>query len=155
MTISRIGERPGDETRHDVPFPSGIRALHLADERHFLSGTGHSTLVDVSKDPSTGTEDWIESTVPHPRAATSLNEHSILAAGIRSSLDGSLHLLDLRHTPAWTELLTFTANRATDLTVKSISSARAEVWLLADASGNTQRPTPVLVKVDLPTTSPS
>ncbi|MEU3687386.1 restriction endonuclease [Streptomyces narbonensis] len=155
VTISRIGERPGDETRHDIPFPNGIRALHLADERHFLSGTGHSTLVNVSKNPSTGTEDWIESTLPDPRAATSLGEHAVLAAGIRSSLEGSLHRLDLRRAPAWTELLTFTANRATDLTVKPVSSARAEVWLLVDASGNTQNPTPVLVKLDLPAGSPS
>ncbi|MEU6057330.1 hypothetical protein [Streptomyces sp. NPDC047097] len=96
VTISRIGERPGDETRHDIPFPNGIRALHLADERHFLSGTGHSTLNNVSKNPSTGTEDWIESTVPDPRAATSLGEHAVLAAGIRSSLEGSLHRLEAR-----------------------------------------------------------
>ncbi|MGA5065276.1 restriction endonuclease [Streptomyces exfoliatus] len=155
VTISRIGERPGDEIRHNIPFPNGMRAIHLGDERHFLSGTGHSTPVDVSKNPSAGKEDWIESAVPDPRAATGVDEHTILAAGIRSSLDGSLQRLDLRQTRGWTELLTFTANRATDLTMQRTSAARAEGWLLADASGNTQNPTPVLVKIALPTASPS
>ncbi|MFD5553728.1 restriction endonuclease [Streptomyces sp. NPDC127068] len=155
VTISRIGERPGDETRHDVPFPNGMRAVHLADERHFLSGAGHSTPVDVSKNPSADKEDWITSALPDPRAATGPDEHTIIAASTYGSLDGSLQRLNLRNAPAWTELLTFTANRATDLTVKRTSAARAEGWLLADASGNTQKPTPVLVKLSLPTTSPS
>ncbi|GAA2250635.1 hypothetical protein GCM10010232_43220 [Streptomyces amakusaensis] len=150
VTISRIGERPGDETRHDVPFPNGMRAVHLADEQHFLSGTGHSTSVNVSKNPSADKEDWITSALPDPRAATGPDEHTIFAASTRSSLDGSLQRLDLRNAPAWTELLTFTANRATDLTVKRTSAARAEGWLLADASGNTQKPTPVLIKLTLP-----
>ncbi|NEB91340.1 hypothetical protein [Streptomyces bauhiniae] len=118
VTISRIGERPGAETRHDIPFPNGMRAVHLADERHSLSGTGHSTAIDVSKSPSSSEEDWIASAVPDPRAATGSDEHIILVASIRSSLDESLQSLDLRKALAWTELLTFTANWATDLTVK-------------------------------------
>ncbi|MFI8160397.1 restriction endonuclease [Streptomyces microflavus] len=154
VTISRIGKRPGDETRHDIPFPNGMRAVHLADEQHFLSGTGHSTAIDFSKSPSSSEEDWIASAVPDPRAATGPDEHIILVASIRSSLDGSLQSLDLRKAPAWTELLTFTANRATDLTVKRTGAGWAEGWLLADASGNTQKPTPVLVRLTLPTTSP-
>ncbi|MFD0370823.1 restriction endonuclease [Streptomyces sp. NPDC127114] len=156
VTISRIGDRPGDETRYDIPFPNGMRAVHLADERHFLSGSGHSTPVDVSKSPSADEKNWIVSAVPNPRAAAGPDEQTIFVASTRSSLDGSLQCLDLGKAPAsWTELLTFTANRATDLTVERTSATRAEGWLLADASGNTQNPTPVLVKLTLPTSSPS
>ncbi|MFD0344928.1 hypothetical protein ACFQ0M_00285 [Kitasatospora aburaviensis] len=149
ITLARIGERPGDEQRHDVPFPSAERAVWLAPGRFFLTANGHSTPLDLTKDPAATKEDWVDSTLPNPKAAVAPDEHTVLYAGTRGSLHGSLHRSDLRQDAAPAELLTVTANRIIDLTVTNTGPAGTSGWMLADVSGNTQNPTPVLVRWDI------
>ncbi|MFI9366920.1 hypothetical protein ACIG5E_38685 [Kitasatospora sp. NPDC053057] len=123
--------------------------MWLAPGRFFLTANGHSTRLDLTKDPAATKDDWVDSTLPNPKAAVAPDEHTVLYAGTRGSLNGSLHGRDLRQDAVPAELLTVTANRITDLTLTSTGSAGTSGWMLADVSGNTQNPTPVLVRWDI------
>ncbi|WP_195911408.1 restriction endonuclease [Streptomyces kaniharaensis] len=149
IILTRIGERPGDEQRHDVPFPGAERAVWLAPGRFFLTANGHSIPLDLTKDPAATKDDWVDSTLPNPKAAVAPDEHTVLYAGTCGSLNGSLHCRDLRQDAVPAELLTVAANRITDLALTNTGSAGTSGWMLADVSGNTQNPTPVLVRWDI------
>ncbi|MEV7120574.1 restriction endonuclease [Kitasatospora griseola] len=149
VTLSRIGEHPGDEQRYDVPFPSGHRAVELGSGRFFLSGNGNSTTLDLARTPITTRDDWIESTVSDPRATAAPDDHTVLAAGHRGGLAWSLHRLDLDQPAIWSELLTLTVNRITDLALDASGAGEVSGWLLADVSGNTPNPTPVLCRLEV------
>lgn len=145
ITLVRVGEQVGDEERFEIPFPAGSHAVSLSPGRFFLSGTGHSTLVDLIKDPVTSEADWIKAEVQDGRAATRLDTSTVLVAGNRGSMDGFLFRHDLTTQDGAEQLAEFTANRVVDLVAGPAGAEGTHVWILADVQGNVPVSRPVLI----------
>ncbi|MDL2081471.1 restriction endonuclease [Streptomyces sp. GXMU-J15] len=146
-TLACMGQHLGDEQRHEIPFPSGSHVVFLSPDRFFLSGTGHSTILDLAQDPITSKAHWLRSAVQDGRAAVSLGPHTVLTAGNRNGLDGYLVCQDLRTGDTIEELARFTANRLNDIAITSSTALGAKMWILADVQGNDTLFRPLLLDV--------
>ncbi|MFB7782189.1 restriction endonuclease [Streptomyces vinaceus] len=153
ITLVRVGEQVGDEERFDIPFPAGSHAVPLSPGRFFLSGTGHSTLLDLARNPVTSEADWIKAEVQDGRAATRLDESTVLIAGNRGSMDSFLFRHDLTTQDGAERLVEFTANRVVDLAVGPGGGDGNQLWILADVQGNDLVSRPVLLRAHLPRTT--
>ncbi|MCF2533999.1 restriction endonuclease [Yinghuangia soli] len=148
VTLTKLGDRPGDEERHEIPAPAGIEtAIWLDGQRFFLSGNGHSAMLDLADEPATiDALDQIPSPLPNPRTATKLTPHSVLIASNKDGLDAFVCRLDL-DTGKSTDLVDLTVNRVLGMTQTYDDAGSARFLLLVDVAGNDPETRPLILEV--------
>ena len=81
VTLTRLGDGPGQEERHTIDFRAGIwSAVWLSGLRFFLAGDGHFGLVDLDNTTTVPIDERLRSPHPDQRGAVRIDEHTVMTA---------------------------------------------------------------------------
>ena len=144
FTLSRLGDSPGDEERHEIDFPAQVwNAAWLGGRRFFLSASGHSAVVDLDLTTTVARAAWIPTPHPDPVGVLAASADTVITAGrAGTGVRGVIYQTDLasRGTRLVADL---SVNDTGDLA----AAADGQVFLIADVRGNSLEPRPVLIQL--------
>ncbi|WP_327586794.1 serine/threonine protein kinase [Nonomuraea sp. NBC_00507] len=147
LSLTRIGERVGDQHRFDVHFDADVDAAGwLERRRFFLAAAGHSAVVDLNRRSRVMEEDWIVSPHGYRAYLQVLDPHRVaIAAGNATGVGVTL----------WrTDVVTGVSEQLGDLVLNAVCglcvAADGTGYLLGDVYGarrGPRDPWPVLIRL--------
>jgi hypothetical protein len=150
LTLTQLGERPGEERRYEIDHSAGVaQTVWLNGRRFFLSGDGHSAVVDLDQSMVVDSTQWIVSPLPDPRATVARRQDEIIVASVQQALQGSVHTMNVI-TGESIKHIDLTVNRIYDIALTSTTSHRCKAVALVEVGGNDPLPHPMLIEIELP-----
>jgi hypothetical protein len=144
LTLTRLGDGPGEEERHEIDFPAHVwKATWLGDRRFFLAASGHSAVIDLDQSTIVARAAWIPTPHPDPAGALTTQTGMVLTAGRGGTgVRGVIHQTSLASRDS-EPLADLSVNDTGDLAITS----DGQVFLAADMRGNSPGPHPVLIQL--------